>query len=162
MEIIEIYSKGEYPADALSNFAPNAFELDGVKCASMEGFLQSLKFRSIKRQLYVCSLVGKAAKELGSKKILWRLTGRVYWQGKRYGRDGEEFDGLIRRAYAALYRNEAFGNALASTCGKELRHSIGKHKKRTTILTEEEFISNLNALREKRGSEEIKDNGNKG
>ena len=143
MEIIEIYSKGEYPANVLSNFAPNGFELDGVKCASMEGFLQSLKFRSVKRQLYVCSLVGKAAKELGSKKFLWKLTGRVHWQGKRYARDGEEFDALIKRAYAALYNNEEFRTALESTRGKELRHSMGKHKKRATILTEEEFISNL-------------------
>ena len=36
--IIDVYSKGEYPADALSNFYPHAFVIDGIQCASMEGF----------------------------------------------------------------------------------------------------------------------------
>jgi hypothetical protein len=31
------------PARALSNLAPHGFEIDGIVCASMEGFLQSLK-----------------------------------------------------------------------------------------------------------------------
>ena len=47
---IDIHSKGDYPANVLSNFYPNEFELDGVRCASMEGFLQSLKFKNPKKQ----------------------------------------------------------------------------------------------------------------
>ena len=43
---MDIGSGNGYPSSALSNFAPHEFELDGVKCASMEGFLQSLKFKS--------------------------------------------------------------------------------------------------------------------
>lgn len=148
MEIIDIYSKGEYPANVLSNFAPNAFELDGVKCESMEGFLQSLKFRNIKKQIHVCSLVGKEAKERGAKRILWKLTGNVHWLGRRIKRESREFDGLIARAYSALYQNPTFLSALESVCGKELRHTMGSHNKRATILTEEEFICNLTALRQ--------------
>ena len=72
--IIDVYSKGEYPADALSNFYPHAFVIDGIQCASMEGFLQSLKYASVKRQKRVCALVGKAAKRAGKRKLLWRLT----------------------------------------------------------------------------------------
>jgi hypothetical protein len=37
---MDIGSKSGYPSSALSNFAPHAFEFDGVKCASMEGLLQ--------------------------------------------------------------------------------------------------------------------------
>lgn len=44
---MNMYSPGEYPLNKLSNFAPNEFEMDGVKCGSMEGFLQSLKYRNI-------------------------------------------------------------------------------------------------------------------
>lgn len=47
--IMDIHSKGEYPACDLSNFAEHEFYIDDVKCLSMEGFLQSLKFRSIKK-----------------------------------------------------------------------------------------------------------------
>lgn len=45
--VMDIKSGCGYPASALSNFAPHPFVLDGVYCASMEGFLQSLKFNSI-------------------------------------------------------------------------------------------------------------------
>lgn len=38
---MDIRSGKDYPSSALSNFAPHPFEIDGVKCASMEGFLQS-------------------------------------------------------------------------------------------------------------------------
>lgn len=147
MDVINIYSKGDYPSNILSNFAPNGFLIDGVRCASMEGFLQSLKFRNVKRQNFICSLTGKVAKKCGKKKKIWKITGNAYWQGKKYKRDSVEFDNLIKRAYAAMYQNDIFKRALESTCGKELRHTIGKHKKRATMLTEEEFISNLNLLR---------------
>ena len=33
--------------------------IDGVECASMEGFLQSLKFSDPEMQKRVCTLVGK-------------------------------------------------------------------------------------------------------
>jgi predicted NAD-dependent protein-ADP-ribosyltransferase YbiA (DUF1768 family) len=37
---MDIGSRHGYPANALSNFAPHPFNMDGVACASMEGFLQ--------------------------------------------------------------------------------------------------------------------------
>lgn len=146
MDIIDIYSKGEYPANVLSNFYPNNFVFDGVSCASMEGFLQSLKFRNAEKQKAVCGLVGKEAKAAGSKKFLWKLTGNLYWQGKRYKRNSKELYELRLSAYKTLLGNDAFRSALISAKGKTLKHSIGKSKKRTTILTEEEFIGYLNEL----------------
>ena len=145
-DTIDIYSKGEYPADVLSNFYANAFEFDGVACASMEGFLQSLKFRSVKKQKAVCALFGKEAKNAGSKKFLWKLTGNLYWKGKRYKRTSADFDKLRFDAYKALLSNETFRNALLSARGKTLSHSVGKHDKKSTILTEEEFIGFLIGL----------------
>lgn len=144
--MIDIYSKGEFPANVLSNFYPNSFVFDGVECASMEGFLQSLKYRNIEKQKSVCGMVGKEAKAAGSKKRLWKLTGNLYWKGKRYKRNSEAFDELRYNAYKALLCNETFRAALDSVNGRELKHSIGKNKKRTTILTEEEFIGFLNLL----------------
>jgi len=41
---MNIGSGNGYPSSALSNFAAHPFVIDGVHCASMEGFLQSLKF----------------------------------------------------------------------------------------------------------------------
>jgi predicted NAD-dependent protein-ADP-ribosyltransferase YbiA (DUF1768 family) len=62
---MDIGSGKGYPSSALSNFSPHPFVLDGVEIASMEGFLQSLKFSNIEIQKEVCKLIGKAAKFKG-------------------------------------------------------------------------------------------------
>lgn len=69
---MDIGSGTGYPSAALSNFAPHSFVIDGVECASMEGFLQSLKFSDPEMQKHVCTLVGKKAKFKGKKKRWWR------------------------------------------------------------------------------------------
>jgi predicted NAD-dependent protein-ADP-ribosyltransferase YbiA (DUF1768 family) len=50
---MDIGSGKSYPLNALSNFAPHPFRVDGVECNSMEGFLQSLKFKNPEMQKYV-------------------------------------------------------------------------------------------------------------
>ena len=65
---MDIGSGNTYPSNSLSNFTPHPFEIDGVKCNSMEGFLQSLKFESELIQRHICTLVGYAAKKAGQKK----------------------------------------------------------------------------------------------
>ena len=147
MEVIDIYSKGEYPSNVLSNFSPNSFVFDGVKCASMEGFLQSLKFRNSKKQVEICALTGVTAKNAGQRKFWWRLTGNLYWKGRKYKRVSEEFYNLRLEAYKALAKNETFRQALMDSKDAVLKHSIGKHDKRKTILTVEEFIGYLDYLR---------------
>ena len=113
---MDIGSGNGYPSAALSNFAPHPFEIDGVSCASMEGFLQSLKFESIDMQRYVCTLVGKAAKKKGRNKN-WRQKQELYWNGKIYKRNSDEYQNLLNRAYNCLYENSGFYKALISTKG---------------------------------------------
>lgn len=91
-------------------------------------------------------MIGKEAKAAGNKKRLWKLTGNLYWKGKRYKRKSDAFDELRFNAYKALLGNETFHGALESVNGKEIKHSMGKRKNRATILTEEEFIGYLNRL----------------
>lgn len=147
-QVVDIYSKGEYPADVLSNFYPNAFVFDGVECGSVEGFLQSMKYRTVKKQKAVCKRSGLIAKRAGRRKLLWRLTGRIYWLGVRYNRRGGEFGALLRRAYGAVYAgNTEFKRALEASKGKKLIHSVGKSDERKTILTEKEFVDILEELR---------------
>lgn len=149
-EIIDIYSKGEYPANVLSNFYPrDNLIFEGVKIASAESFLQSLKFKNPKKQIKICSLDAKTAKKKGSKKFLWKITGNVYWKGKRWKRLEENYMFLIYGFYIKMHAQDgAFARALNYTYGKKLIHSIGKHDKRKTILTEEEFIDTLEQLRD--------------
>lgn len=143
---MDIGSGTGYPSDALSNFAPHPFVIDGVKCASMEGFLQSLKFSNPDMQIEVCKLVGKAAKFKGKKKK-WYRTQTLYWQGTEIKRDSDEYQQLLDRAFDALGQNEGFQKALLATGNATLTHSIGKRKINETVLTVQEFVSRLYRLR---------------
>lgn len=149
--IIDIHSKGEYPSFALSNFAEHEFYIDNIKCSSMEGFLQSLKFRSIKKQKLVCLLAGKEAKNstiYTIAQLRWRTTHNLYWQGKRINRFSDEYQKLLDRAHKELSKNTDFTRALKETAEKELVHSIGKNDARKTVLTEYEFIYRLSRIRD--------------
>ena len=143
---MDIGSGAGYPAASLSNFAPHPFIIDGVLCNSMEGFLQSLKFKDSEMQKHVCLLVGKAAKFKGKGKKWWK-TQTLHWQDVEIKRESNEYAELLTRAFDQLFTNDGFKNALAATKGATLTHSMGKNKKNETVLTESEFMRQLNRLR---------------
>ena len=145
---VDIGSKSKYPANSLSNFSPHPFVLDGVSCASMEGFLQSLKFPSLDVQREVCKLVGVKAKYRGKGKKWWSNQ-TLYWQGQPFMRQSKEYQELLDRAYQAMYeQNEGFRKALEASGNAVLKHSIGRTKPNETILTQQEFCSRLMKLRD--------------
>ena len=143
---MDIGSGSGYPESALSNFAPHPFVIDGIQCNSMEGFLQSLKFKEPEMQKEICQLVGKAAKFTGMKKK-WYRTQTLYWQGKEYRRDSDEYQQLLDKAFSCLAENTGFQKALLATGTSTLTHSIGKTKISETVLTRSEFCSRLMAIR---------------
>ena len=151
---MDIGSKCGYPASSLSNFSPHPFEIDGVKCNSMEGFLQSLKFSSIEMQEHVCTLIGIATKCKGHKKN-WQQRQILYWRGVEYRRSSKEYQNLLDRAYNELAKNTSFQKALLATGDATITHSIGKNRENETVLTEREFCSRLMKIR-KRLQEEQK------
>lgn len=145
---IDIHSKGSFPSNVLSNFHESKFTLDGIQINSMEGFLQSLKTSDINLQNKICQLTGKFAKQAGEDLALQFDHKTVFWQGKIIDRFSEDYDNLLQRAYRAKFDQDLlFRSALEATKDKTLIHSIGKHSKEETILTEEEFINLLNHLR---------------
>jgi hypothetical protein len=145
---IDLGSGSGYPQSALSNFSQYKFEFEGVECNSMEGLLQSFKFDKEHIQIEVCKLVGKGAKFRGKKRNkVWKRTQTLYWKVIPYKRDSEEYQLLITSAFNALFSNEKFKSALKATNNAGLTHSMGKNKESETILTEREFISQLNRLR---------------
>ena len=87
---MDIGSNSSYPSNALSNFSANRFVVDGVECHSMEGFLQSLKFKSPQMQEEVCKLIGKKAKFKGKGKK-WFREQVLWWKGNPMKRDSKEY-----------------------------------------------------------------------
>ena len=152
---MNIGSGSKYPAGALSNFSPHPFSIDDVECNSMEGFLQSLKFKSIEMQVEVCKLVGFAAKKKGRNKN-WQQSQTLYWRGNEYKRKSKEYQDLLDRAYTAMYKNTKFKKALEASKPANLTHSIGKSKESETVLTTREFCSRLTKLRDFGTLKEIK------
>lgn len=143
---MDIGSGSAYPSCALSNFAPHPFTFDGVHCASMEGFLQSLKFSNPDMQAHVCTLVGKSAKFKGKKKK-WFRDQTLYWKGVPMQRSSEAYQTLLTQAFDALGTNDGFKRALKATNKSTLTHSMGKNKINETVLTEREFCNQLYRLR---------------
>ena len=130
----------------LSNFYPNTFEMDGVNCRSMESFLQSLKYRNFRRQVEVCALDGKTAKQNAQAKK-WYKKQCLWWKNKKYRRNSDEYQSLLKRAYGELSKNQEFAKALKVAGNRPLTHSIGSQDPKETILTEQEFCKLLNDLR---------------
>ena len=145
---MDIGSGKAYPSNALSNFSPHPFVFDGVEVNSMEGFLQSLKFKNFDMQIEVCKLVGKAAKFRGKPKK-WYTDQKLYWNGVVYERSSKEYQELLDRAFDALAENTSFQKALLASGKATLTHEIGKSKENETVLTKREFISRLNKIRDR-------------
>lgn len=143
---MDIGSGSGFPSAALSNFAPHPFTIDGIECNSMEGFLQSLKFKDPAMQVEVCKLVGKAAKFKGKRKKWWK-TQTLFWQGQEFKRDSQEYQDLLDRAFDALAENASFQKALLATGKATLTHTIGKTNASETVLTRAEFCSRLIKIR---------------
>lgn len=152
---MDISSRGTYPSNKLSNFAGHRFTLDGVQCNSMEGFLQSLKFKNPDMQREVCLLVGLAAKKKGQFKQ-WKVKQILYWKGEPIKRKSHVYQALLDYAYHAMAtQSEGFRKAILASGVAVFRHSIGRKKENETVLTVQEFISRLNNLRERIRNGEI-------
>ena len=116
-------------AGRLSNFTPRRFIFDGVECNSIEGVLQSFKFKNVDMQKEVCKLVGMVAKKKGANKN-WQQYQKLYWNGKEYKRDGKEYQELLDRLYQTVYdQNENYRRDIQSCKSVTFTHSIGKNKK---------------------------------
>lgn len=137
-----------YPGRNLSNFFPHPFTFRGIEVASMEGFLQGLKFKSPEMQREVFKLVGFAAKKKGAPKN-WQQSQTLWFQGNLIPRRSETYQSLLDEAYDAMYeQNTAFRKALADVpVDAVLTHSIGRTNESETVLTIREFIGRLNKLR---------------
>jgi predicted NAD-dependent protein-ADP-ribosyltransferase YbiA (DUF1768 family) len=147
---MDVGSNNPYPAGALSNFTANTFVVDGVKCGSMEGFLQGLKFKSKDMQAEICTYIGFGAKKAGAKKN-WQTTQTLWWKGVSIPRKSEKYQLLITAAYDAMFeQSPKFKNALRAA-GKDavFTHSIGRRNEAETVLTEREFCSQLMRLKRK-------------
>ena len=144
---MDIRSGAPYPAGALSNFAANGFELDGVGCAGMEGFLQGLKFPDPAMQERICAMPSDRANAAGAAHD-WHAAQTLYWRGRAIVRDSAAYQELLDRAFDAMAEgNPGFRAALLATGDAVLTHAVGKSDPRATVLTQSEMCDRLHRIR---------------
>jgi hypothetical protein len=141
--ILDISSNKPYPANVLSNLAPNAFIFEGYECASMEGLLQSFKFHNFDTAQKIMKLHGLDAKYAGRAGDGWKANGTLYWKGNPIDRHGKGYQDLLDDAYDALATNTKFKLALIDARRRAISHRMGHDDPHYTILTEQEFVSRI-------------------
>ena len=99
--VVDIKANGKYPANILSNFAKTGFEIDGVKVASIEGFLQALKTSDVELQKKICQMNGYDAKK--ASKGFKRQPSEVlcFWNGKTFSKSSPKFKQLLNEVLEA-------------------------------------------------------------
>ena len=142
-------------ASRLSNFTARNFVVtigtESLACASMEGFLQALKYENPDAQRITAMMVGYAAKKKGrSRNRYWQSKQTLWWNAEPILRNSKAYSNLITAAYDAMYmQSESLRNDLKTCKGVNFTHSIGNNDERQTVLTEREFCAQLRRLRDK-------------
>lgn len=148
--LIDLSYKGVGMQRVLSNLFPYDFKISGIKCSSMEGFLRSLVEPDVKVQKELCKLSGFNAYATKFALRDWRPDQTLYWKGKSFSRESKGYSSLIDKAYDKLFRKNAlFKKFLLSTKGTILIHSIGSSDEKESLLTANQYISQLYRLRSK-------------
>jgi predicted NAD-dependent protein-ADP-ribosyltransferase YbiA (DUF1768 family) len=149
MEGLNIESKSpDWRARRLSNFSADPFSLDNTSLASVEGFIQGIKFpENDERRKKAFSSSGKEAKKIGEG-----VQGEfVWWQGEAISFRSREHFGLIEKAIRAKFdQNPEAESALLATKGLDLIHELEEPESPTTSLPKEVFIEILTRIREEK------------
>lgn len=136
-----------YPLSQLCSDSLHPFELDGVKCASIDSFVQGLKFEKASQQASVCKESPKAARERGKKAMDWKNVQVLWWKGKSFDRRSAEQRDLLEKAVSeAADQCPVFRDALAHT-GSMVLDCSAKSKEFDTPVTEAEYCAALSLVR---------------
>ena len=147
MPVLNIGSKSDdWRARRLSNFSADSFVLDGEEIASVEGFIQGIKFpegHPTRKQAF--QSVGVEARRSGRKaerKLVW-------WKERSIPYGSFEHRQLIERAIHAKFEqnNDARRTLLASE-GMVLTHDLGRPDSPRTSLPSKVFCDILTRIRE--------------
>jgi len=137
-------------ARTLSNLYPMRFKFRGKWVNSIEGVLQGIKHKEKKLQNIVLKYSGVDAYHTRASNTLdfWGNNGILYWQGKPFKRDSDDYQTFLDELYLSAAKNPLYKKCLLSTENKYLLHHIGKEDKHETVLTRFEYEQRLNSLRE--------------
>lgn len=130
----------------LSNLSPHGFILDGVRCGSVEGFIQGIKLPpdDPRREETL------AAHGFAAWKMRVHAKGEfVWWNGMTITYRSPEHAALIRRAIEAKFaQNPDALEALKATRGLTIIHETGHPESPTTTLPAVVYCEILTTIRD--------------
>lgn len=135
----------DWRAYALANFPFSPFVLDGISLASVEGFVQGIKFPAghpnRARAFLTYSYEAKKLGEEATREAVW-------WKDQVLAYGSSEHHDLIARAIRAkFYCNTGLWGAMEATRGMRLVHELGPESP-TTSLPAEVFCRILTHIRD--------------
>lgn len=140
------FTSDDWRGVALSNFSLSPFEFEGQLLASVEGFIQGIKFPP-----------GHASRELAFVSSAWdaKACGQgadkqfVYWGDARIEFGSDAHHGLVERALHARYaQHEGLRRVLASTQGLDIQHLTGEPEPERTSMPAALFCRILSEIRD--------------
>ena len=147
MDALNIGSRSsDWRARRLSNFSDDDVVLDEVKVASVEGFIQGIKFpEGDPRRSQAFTATGFEAKRLGKGS----LRSFVWWKGQQIVFGSSEHHHLIERAIRAKFdQNSVARAALIATDSLRLTHDLGHPESPHTSLPSRVFCDILTRIRQ--------------
>ena len=143
-------------SSVLSNLFPHVFAMSTIygmiKFASMEAFFRCLCLNNdtIDAIYDLANLSGMDAYRVRHALPDWRVSQKVFWNGKYIERESEEYKELLKNAYDTMFEcNPLFRMALKKTKGKILMHTMGETNPKETLLTPNEYMEMLNRERDR-------------
>lgn len=137
----------DWRARCLSNFSKHSFFIDGERMASVEGFIQGIKFpemNCVRQQAF--QSVGIEAKRLGKK----AAGNFVWWKNRIIKYGSAKHHKLIKKAICCKFnQNEDAMKTLLETDGFVLVHDVGHPDSPKTSLPADVFCKILANIREK-------------
>ena len=139
-------SSADWRGVALSNFCLSPFVLDGVLLASVEGFIQGIKFPPgdpLRELAFVAS--GQQAKGFSAQ----AAGQHVWWAEELLDYGSAAHLALIGRAmHARIAQNSGLQAVLRSTGKATIVHETGVPEAVTTSLKAEDFCRIMSAIRD--------------
>lgn len=140
------FTSDDWRGVALSNFSLSPFEFEGRLLASVEGFIQGIKFppgHASREQAFASSAWDAKACGQGADKRF------AYWGDAQFEFGADAHHGLVERALRARFaQNEGLRRVLASTQGLDILHLTGESEPERTSMPAALFCRILSDIRD--------------
>lgn len=126
------------------------FIFHGIKIKSVEGFLQSLKYKDNYIKSHLINCYGNEIRFLETQNLDKDsyYSGDLYFEGKTIDRYDIKYQELLNELYLSLCYSSVFEKSLINTGNRELLYSSGIEDPTRTLLTSRELVDRLKIIRD--------------